>query len=38
VVEVELDLEHRATGRTLRGFEHRLRQLADFIAVYLARR
>jgi glycosyltransferase involved in cell wall biosynthesis len=38
VVEVELDLEHRATGRTLRGFVHRLRQLADFVLVYLARR
>jgi glycosyltransferase involved in cell wall biosynthesis len=38
VVEVELDLAHRATGRTLRGFLHRARQLADFAAVYLSRR
>jgi glycosyltransferase involved in cell wall biosynthesis len=38
VVEVELDLAHRATGRTLRGFLHRFRQLADFARVYVARR
>ena len=38
VREVELDLAHRATGRTLRGFAHRGRQLADFLAVYLSRR
>jgi Glycosyl transferase family 2 len=38
VGEVELDLTHRATGRTLRGFLHRGRQLADFVRVYLARR
>ena len=36
--EVELDLAHRATGKTLRGFVHRFRQLADFALVYLARR
>ncbi len=36
--ELELPLTHRATGRTLRGFAHRGRQLADFLAVYLARR
>jgi glycosyltransferase involved in cell wall biosynthesis len=36
--EVELDLAHRATGRTLRGFLHRARQLKDFVRVYLARR
>ena len=29
VVEVELDLEHRATGRDVRGFLHRGRQLLD---------
>ena len=29
VEEVELELEHRATGRDLRGFLHRGRQLAD---------
>ena len=37
IVEVPLDLEHRATGRTLRGFTHRGRQLADFLAVTLDR-
>lgn len=38
VTEVELPLAHRATGRTLRGFLHRGRQLLDFAAVYRARR
>jgi glycosyltransferase involved in cell wall biosynthesis len=38
VGEVELDLEHRATGRTWRGFLHRARQLRDFIAVERSRR
>jgi glycosyltransferase involved in cell wall biosynthesis len=38
VCEVELDLAHRATGRTLGGFVHRIRQLADFLLVYLDRR
>jgi glycosyltransferase involved in cell wall biosynthesis len=38
IVELELPLTHRATGRTLRGFAHRGRQLADFVRVYLARR
>jgi glycosyltransferase involved in cell wall biosynthesis len=38
VEEVELDLSHRATGRTFGGFVHRGRQLIDFIRVYLARR
>ena len=38
VKQVELDLEHRATGRTLHGFIHRGRQLADFVSVYLGRR
>jgi len=38
VSEVELPLAHRATGKTLRGFAHRGRQLADFVAVYLRRR
>lgn len=38
VGEVELDLAHRATGRTLRGFLHRGRQLRDFLAVNRARR
>ena len=38
VNEVELDLGHRATGRTLPGFAHRARQLADFAHVYVDRR
>ena len=38
IVEVELDLEHRATGRSARGFAHRARQLADFARVYASRR
>ncbi|MDO8209461.1 glycosyltransferase family 2 protein [Conexibacter sp. CPCC 206217] len=38
VREVELQLTHRATGKTLRGFLHRGRQLKDFLAVYVARR
>lgn len=36
--EYELDLEHRATGRSLSGFIHRGRQLRDFLRVYLSRR
>jgi glycosyltransferase involved in cell wall biosynthesis len=35
--EVELDLAHRASGRTLAGFAHRARQLVDFVLVFLAR-
>ena len=31
VAEVELRLEHRATGRDLRGFAHRGRQLVDLL-------
>jgi len=31
VEEVELELEHRSTGRDLRGFAHRGRQLADLL-------
>jgi glycosyltransferase involved in cell wall biosynthesis len=38
VEEIELDLRHRATGRTLGGFIHRGRQLLDFVRVYLSRR
>lgn len=38
VGEIELDLHHRATGRTLGGFIHRGRQLVDFARVYFARR
>jgi hypothetical protein len=38
VAEVELELAHRATGRDLRGFLHRGRQLADIARAYAARR
>jgi glycosyltransferase involved in cell wall biosynthesis len=38
VVEIELDLSHRATGRTAAGFAHRGRQLADIGRVYVSRR
>jgi glycosyltransferase involved in cell wall biosynthesis len=38
VVEMELALTHRASGRTPAGFAHRGRQLVDFARVYLARR
>jgi glycosyltransferase involved in cell wall biosynthesis len=38
VGEVEVDLAHRATGRTLVGFAHRGRQVLDFIRVYMERR
>lgn len=38
VREIDLDLSHRATGRTLGGFLHRGRQLVDFARVYFARR
>jgi hypothetical protein len=37
VAEIELDLEHRASGRTLAGFAHRARQLVDFVRVYFSR-
>jgi glycosyltransferase involved in cell wall biosynthesis len=37
VVEIELDLSHRATGRSLGGFLHRGRQLLDFIRAYARR-
>jgi len=32
--EYELDLEHRATGKSFAGFVHRARQLRDFTRVY----
>jgi glycosyltransferase involved in cell wall biosynthesis len=35
--EYELDLSHRATGRSLAGFAHRARQLVDFARVYISR-
>jgi glycosyltransferase involved in cell wall biosynthesis len=38
VCELELDLEHRATGRSARGFIHRARQLRDFGRAYASRR
>ena len=38
VAEVEVDLEHRATGRTWAGFRHRFRQLRAFVAVWASRR
>lgn len=38
IVEVELDLTHRASTRTPSGFVHRGRQLVDFVRAYLARR
>lgn len=36
VKEIELELAHRATGKSLAGFMHRGRQLRDFIRVYRA--
>ena len=38
VSEIELDLAHRATGRSLGGFIHRGRQLRDIARAYLSRR
>ena len=38
VAELELDLEHRATGRPVAGFLHRGRQLRDFARVWWSRR
>src|SRR5437764_7583293 len=38
VAEIELDLEHRATGRTAADFAHRGRQLVDIARVYVSRR
>ena len=34
VAEVELQLRHRATGRDLRGFAHRARQLRDVVLAF----
>ncbi len=36
--EYELDLDHRPTGRSPRGFAHRAAQLRDFMRAYLSRR
>lgn len=38
VGEYELDLSHRSTGRSFRGFIHRGRQLFDFVRVYWRKR
>jgi hypothetical protein len=38
VGEIDVDLSHTATGRTLAGFLHRGHQLIDFTRVYRARR
>ena len=38
LVEVELPLSHRATGRSLGGFVHRFRQLLSVARVYVSRR
>jgi glycosyltransferase involved in cell wall biosynthesis len=35
VLEIDLPLTHRPTGRTLAGFAHRGRQLIDFVRAYL---
>jgi len=37
VVEIELDLDHRVTGRTPAGFVHRARQFGDCARAYLTR-
>ncbi len=37
VGEYELDLSHRSTGRSFRGFLHRGSQLRDFVRAYRAR-
>jgi glycosyltransferase involved in cell wall biosynthesis len=36
--EYGVDLEHRATGKSIGGFAHRALQLRDFFRVFLARR
>lgn len=36
--EYEIDLAHKATGKTLKGFVHRFRQLLDFARVWWSRR
>jgi len=38
LIEIELDLAHRASGRSLAGFAHRARQLIDFARAYARRR
>lgn len=36
--EYEIDLAHKATGKSLKGFIHRFRQLLDFARVWWSRR
>ncbi len=36
--EYEIDLAHKATGKSFKGFVHRFRQLVDFARVWWARR
>jgi len=36
--EYELQLAHRATGKSFKGFIHRFRQMVDFARVYISRR
>ncbi|HRV60193.1 MAG: glycosyltransferase [Solirubrobacterales bacterium] len=36
--EYEIDLAHKATGKSFRGFVHRFRQLIDFARVWWSRR
>jgi glycosyltransferase involved in cell wall biosynthesis len=36
--EIPLDLEHRATGKSLKGFIHRARQTRDILRAYASRR
>jgi hypothetical protein len=38
VVEVELDLDHRATAKSVRGFVHRGKQARDALRAYGSRR
>jgi hypothetical protein len=38
VEEVEIDLEHRATGKSVSGFVHRGRQARDALRAYASRR
>ena len=38
VIEIELELAHRTTGRTPAGFAHRARQLYDAAQASRARR
>ncbi|HVD39484.1 MAG TPA: glycosyltransferase [Solirubrobacterales bacterium] len=35
--EYDVDLEHRATGKSIHGFVHRALQLRDFVRIFLSR-